>query len=97
MKQLTANTLTQRTVVAEERLWLTADRQRLVEDGHSDAAFLFCIPGQLIPYGEAARVGLVAEDTPAADAPAAVKESAPEATKESKPDRTKERKPERTK
>jgi hypothetical protein len=32
----------------DERLWQTADRERLVPDGHPDAAFLFCAPGQEI-------------------------------------------------
>lgn len=46
-------------VTAEERLWLTADRDRLVPEGHEDAAFLYCAVGQQIPADDAARYGLV--------------------------------------
>lgn len=50
------------------RLWLTADRDRLVEQWDPDAAFLFCIPGQIIAQADAIRFGLV----PEAQAPQAV-------------------------
>lgn len=47
------------TVSAVERLWLTESRDRVVPDGHPDAAFLFCSPGDEIPVSTAAAVGLV--------------------------------------
>lgn len=45
--------------VADRRLWLTAERDRLVEDGDPAAAFLFCAPGQPVAMEEARRFGLV--------------------------------------
>lgn len=54
-------------VEAEERLWLTADKEGLVPDGHADAAFLFCAPGQPIPIEEAERYGLVKRRAKAED------------------------------
>jgi hypothetical protein len=35
-------------LVADRRLWLTADRKRIVEDGDPRAAFLFAAPGEEI-------------------------------------------------
>lgn len=43
---------------ADRKLWLTADKARVVEDGHPDAAFLLATPGYTIPIDEAARLGL---------------------------------------
>lgn len=64
-------------MIADRRLWLTADRDRVVEEGDPDAAFLFVTPGKTVPDAEAARLGLTkgskasakAEDKQA-DAPA---------------------------
>lgn len=47
---------------ADRRLWLTADRQRVVEDGDEEAAFLLAAPGHIIPDREIARLGLEARD-----------------------------------
>lgn len=33
------------TVVADKRVWHNSDRSKVVEDGHPDAAFLLCSPG----------------------------------------------------
>ncbi|MBZ0164572.1 MAG: hypothetical protein K8H74_17900 [Notoacmeibacter sp.] len=49
---------------AQERLWLTADRKRLVPDGHSDAAFLYAAPGDEIPASAAEMFGLVDGNAP---------------------------------
>lgn len=46
-------------LTATERLWLTADQQRLVPEGHEDAAFLFCTAGQQILRRDALRYGLI--------------------------------------
>ena len=62
-----------------EKLWLTADRSRLVKDGDPEAAFLFCIPGRAIPMQEAKQYGL------------GIKELKPQETKELRPERTKKR------
>lgn len=51
-------------VTAVERLWLTEGRDRVVPDGHPDAAFLFCSPGDEIPVSAAASVGLVEDVEP---------------------------------
>ena len=48
-----------RWVEPGEKLWLTADRSRLVPDGDEEAAFLFCLPGQRVSVGDAQRYGLV--------------------------------------
>ena len=45
-------------IVADRRLWLTADRARVVEDGDPAAAFLFAAPGTEILPQEAERLGL---------------------------------------
>lgn len=39
-------------MIADRRLWLTADRQRVVEEGSTDAAILYATPGTVI-LGEA--------------------------------------------
>ena len=69
------------TVKATHKLWLTADRSRLVHDGSPEAAFLFCVPGRAIPIEEARKYGLLPE----------VKEVKPQETKELRPERTKKR------
>lgn len=48
-------------IVVDRRLWLTADRERLVEDGDPEAAFLFATPGKRIPRDQAERYGLADE------------------------------------
>lgn len=46
-------------VIAQERLWLTADRNHVVKEGDPAAAFLLAVPGHTIPRAEAERLGLV--------------------------------------
>lgn len=46
------------TVLADRRLYLTADRRRVVEHGSPDAALLFATPGMPLPVDEAERYGL---------------------------------------
>ena len=70
--------------IATARLWLTADRSRVVPEGDPAAAFLFAIPGRAVSRAEALRYGLI-EDAPAP----AVKERVPENTKEVVPEETK--------
>ena len=67
--------------VPSVRLWLTADKSRVVPDGDAAAAFLFGVPGRVIPLAEAKRFGLIPDPE--------IKESAPEATKEIRPEETK--------
>lgn len=60
-------------VVADKRLWLTADRERAVPEGSAEAAFLFCSPGDEVSDEDAKQYGLKAKGKPAdkeAEAPA---------------------------
>lgn len=50
---------TSESVELGEKLWLTADRERLVPDGHREAAFLFGTPGKRVSREDAIRLGLV--------------------------------------
>ena len=45
-------------MIADRRLYLTADRERVVEEGDPDAAFLFVTPGKQISDADAERYGL---------------------------------------
>lgn len=47
---------------ADRRLWLTAAKDQVVEDGDVRAAFLFAPPGGEILSAEAARYGLTEHD-----------------------------------
>ena len=73
-------------ITATERLWMTADRSRLVPDKHPEAAFLFCAPGQSIPEAEARKYGLIST-------PEHVVVSLPKAKPEIKPQPKVETKP----
>lgn len=46
------------TVTVEERLFLTADKEKVVKEGDPAAAFLFASPGEEIDAEEAKRYGL---------------------------------------
>lgn len=46
-------------IMADRKLWLTADKSRVVEDGDADAAILFATPGWVIPEREAQYYGLL--------------------------------------
>lgn len=61
---------------ADRTLWLTADRERVVEDGSDEAAFLFTVEGDEISVGEAERYGLLGGGKAAAK-PADKQASAP--------------------
>lgn len=76
-------------VIAKERLWLTADQDRLVAEGDDAAAFLFAGVGTRFPRADAERYGLLdnaelVEDT-VTEAPA--EPAAPEPEAETKPKR----------
>src|SRR3990167_9405922 len=49
-------------VVAEQRLWLTADKEHIVGEGDRRAAFLLCSPGDELPLAVAERYGLIAAE-----------------------------------
>lgn len=44
--------------IADRRLYLTANRQRVVEEGDPDAAFLYAAPGHKIPAEMVEKHGL---------------------------------------
>ena len=70
-------------VVADQRLYLTRDRTRVVPDGDPEARSLFCTPGSTIPREQAARYGLLAAPGPAPDVEeAAEADREPEAPKQ---------------
>lgn len=50
---------TSQWVQTEERLWLTADRGKLVAEGDPEAAFLFATPSDRISVADAERYGLL--------------------------------------
>ena len=77
------------SVEINRRLFLTADRSRVVEAGDPEAAFLYATPGKRIPTDEAERYGLLG------NTPEAVAEPAPEIEPESAPDLTAEEKVDR--
>lgn len=49
---------------AKARLFLNADRDKLLPEGHEEAAFLYAAPGDEIPDEAAERFGLVDGDLP---------------------------------
>jgi hypothetical protein len=51
-----------RYVVAQEAMWLNADRTRLVAADDPQASFLFSTPGKRISRADAIRFGLVKAD-----------------------------------
>lgn len=59
--------------VANERLWLTANGEKLVKDGDPEAAVLFTTPGKFVSKEDAVKFGLVkkaeAPSNKAKDAP----------------------------
>lgn len=58
------------TVVADRKLWLTAGKDRLVEDGDPDAAFLWATPGKKVSVDDARRLDYQPRsDAKAIDAP----------------------------
>lgn len=49
-------------LTADRRLYLTADRRRMVEEGSTEAAFLLAAPGSEISVDEVHRLDLGLED-----------------------------------
>lgn len=45
-------------MIADRKLYLTADRERVVEEGDPEAAFLFVTPGKEISAADAEKYGL---------------------------------------
>lgn len=68
---------TSQAIEAGEKLWLTADRDRVVKDGDPEAAFLLATPGKRIPLDEAERLGLTGKSKAKAKPKPETKEAAP--------------------
>lgn len=76
------------SILADRRLWLTADKSRVVEDGDPAAAFLLAAPGTEIAPDDVKRFGLRIEGTkvvlPGAEAEEPKEPAKPEAAKQPK-------------
>lgn len=81
-------------IVADKRLYLTED-DRLVEEGHPDARWLWCTPGMQVPREQAERYGLTGgpDDAGKDEEP----DEAPEQPKARRPAANKARTPSRDK
>jgi hypothetical protein len=66
--------------VTKERLWLNADKSRVVKDGDPEAAFLLASPGKEVPAEDVERYGLA----PKASKGKGAKDGAPDAQAEGK-------------
>ena len=53
-----------------EKMWLTADRSRVVKDGDPEAKFLYATPGMNLQPHEADRFGIVDGTVPSSEAQA---------------------------
>lgn len=62
-------------VTVDRKLWLTADRSALVEDGDEAAAFLWATPGDEVSAEDAALVGYAPVKAVSAPANKAVKKA----------------------
>ena len=63
-------------MIAAERLYLTAERDRVVAEGDTDAAFLYAAPGDEIPETAAKMFGLVNGGLPQGEPVLSKKEAA---------------------
>lgn len=70
-------------MIAERRLYLTADESEVVEEGDARAAFLFVTPGKEISDADVERYGLKAPKK-AAEKPAEEKQASAAANKSRK-------------
>lgn len=71
-------------IIANERLWLTADGKRVVSEGDPEAASLLAAKGHNVPRAEAERLGLTeAQDTPVSEPEVAPVETETPAIEES--------------
>lgn len=68
----------------DRRLWLTADKERVVEEGDPDAAFLFVSAGKEVSDEDASRYGLDAPAPAPAPEPEPEKQADPPADKQAK-------------
>jgi len=83
-------------MIAKERLYLTADKKRLVGEGDTRAAFLYATPGDEIPDSAAELFKLVdggLKPKKEAAVPSTEKTAKPAENKEQKPAANKEQQP----
>lgn len=73
----------------DKRLWLNADKSRIVEDGDPDAAFLAYGPGQMVSDEDIERYGLEAPAEVEAEAESGGDEGDAATKAEAKPRATK--------
>lgn len=60
---------------SDKRLYINADRSRIVEESDPDAAYLYATPGKLVPMDEAIRYGLAGkQDAEKVEVPANVED-----------------------
>ena len=57
------------STVADRRLWLTSDREQVVEDGDPRAAFLYATPGDEMTDEDVKRYGLAPKPSKRARTP----------------------------
>jgi len=75
-------------MICKQRLYLTADKAKVVAEGDARAAFLYAVPGDEIPESAAERFGLVDGGLPEKKAAKQAKgpaETKPAAAPETKP------------
>lgn len=77
-------------MLAQERLYLTEKRDRVVREGDARSAFLYAVPGDEIPQSAADKFGLVDGRLPDKSAPKAATKPKPE-TKDKPPTENKEK------
>lgn len=73
------------TVVIDRHLYLTEDRERVVEEGDADARWLWATPGMRVPQREAERLGAVTADSEADPVEDTAKQRTPAQNKQRKP------------
>jgi hypothetical protein len=88
----------QGSIVADRRLYLTEDRETIVEPGDEKAAWLFCATGHSIPGSEVTRLALVVDAgkvvqrrTVVADDTEGIQRALDDASKQRTPDENKMR------
>lgn len=83
-EERTAPREAQSEVVMDRHLYLTEDKDRVVEENDPASRFLWCTPGMSVPLAEAERLGAVKANSEA-DPVEASKQRAPAQNKQRKP------------
>lgn len=80
--------------VADRRLYLTADRSRVVEAGNPEARFLLVATGKSIPFDQAEALGLIPKPSKPKPEPEPVVEPRPDLKEKAQPEDKELEKPE---